>query len=420
MSKLKNFIWKDSARAVVILDQFAISGSNFLVMILLFRLLNLNDFGVYSIFFLLLNLVQTFHHSCVNQPLMSLLPMSKSATECRVVAGHFAMLHIATNIIFASIGATIFFYLTKNTADGTWFPAFVTYFLLQLHDFIRRLMFSSSLHFWAVAIDLQRYFLLVTSVIISVAFFSADVGLIQVIWLNAFSLLLPILVAVLVSARVITFHPAGFIAWLPNVLPLSGWLGLGGALQILYADIHYIVGAALLTPATIGMLQVSRTIPNMLAVLFKGIETFVPIRAANVLQLYGVQALVEYLKGSSKRAFIFTLSMSIFVIAFAQPLTEMLVSQKLPNITFIIMMLAASSLLEVLTGYLRIYNRVTLKVRIIFFANAAAFGLAILVVFPLISKFGIAGLLVGVLFSRLAALLTLVIPNVKHDRYNRK
>jgi O-antigen/teichoic acid export membrane protein len=390
-----------------ILDQILVSGCNFVLTLLLFRLLGLDNFGVYALFFVVLTIAQTIHHSAVNTPMMSLLPAPRDVAHHSETA-HFLVFHLLINLPLSltCVGA-----LRIAAGDAIGVPeaiaAFLALALFQSHEFVRRYLFSAERAFQGFLVDGLRYLSLLLAVIVALVALPGDQPVLLALWLTAAASLFSVLLIGGLVLHAADIGAPGLRAALARYARLSSWLGFSGALQVLSSSIFYLVAGGLLSPVAAGVLRASQTATSVLPVMQQGLETYVPVRAARQFREGGRDTLIAFLRRSFVQAFGFVLVVGLVLSIFAEPLMAILFPGELAGMN-LVGWFVAIALVEVLVTYIRFYFRSVLDVAPVFWASAVSALVAIALVYPLVSQVGLMGAALGILLARLALLAVLV------------
>jgi Membrane protein involved in the export of O-antigen and teichoic acid len=398
-----------------VLDQALVSGSNFVLTLLLFRLLGIDNFGVYALFFVVLTIAQTIHHSAVSTPMMSILPGPEAAAHEREIA-HFLVFHLIVNLPL-SLAATAALRIAAGPAIGPVeaVATFLALALFQFHDFVRRYLFSAEKAFYGFLADGLRYLSLLVAVGLALALLPGEQRVALALWLAAAASFLSVLLMGGMVLRAADIGAPGLRAALARYARLSSWLGFSGALQVLSSSIFYLVAGGLLTPAAAGILRASQTATSILPVMQQGLETYVPMRAAQHFRAAGRAGLAGFLRQSFLQAFAFALIVGLLLVTFADPLMALLFPGDLAG-TNLVFWFVVIALVEVLVSYIRFYFRSVLDVAPVFWASAASALVAMGLVYPLVSQMGLVGAALGILAARIALLSVLALFLVRRWR----
>jgi len=107
-NNIKKFFSRITNFNLTILDQVLVSGSNFLISILILRFLGINDFGIFSFYWLILTLINSAQISFVISPMFTNAPKQNKLNIDFFYGGVFFQ-----QIIFTSIVFFFFFFFLK-------------------------------------------------------------------------------------------------------------------------------------------------------------------------------------------------------------------------------------------------------------------------------------------------------------------
>ena len=163
-NNIKKFFLRITNFNLTVLDQVLVSGSNFLISILILRFLGINDFGVFSFYWLILTLINGAQISFVISPMFTNAPKQNKLNIDFFYGGVFFQQIIFTSIVFFFFILFFKFFGTYNfdyQFQSYYFQFSLTIIVTQLHQFARRLLFSKNLYFKALISDFTTYFSLI-------------------------------------------------------------------------------------------------------------------------------------------------------------------------------------------------------------------------------------------------------------------
>lgn len=99
-NNIKKFFLRITNFNLTVLDQVLVSGSNFLISILILRFLGINDFGVFSFYWLILTLINGAQISFVISPMFTNAPKQNKLNIDFFYGGVFFQQIIFTSIVF--------------------------------------------------------------------------------------------------------------------------------------------------------------------------------------------------------------------------------------------------------------------------------------------------------------------------------
>lgn len=153
---------------LIFIDQAIVSGSNFLISILILRFIGIESFGIFSFIWLLLLFINSVQLAYVISPLLTNAPKQKK-TEINLFYGHsfiqqffFTLLAFIFSFYFLEyLGNFIKSYKLEKFS----LPFSLTILFSQFYQFLRRICFSKSLFLKATISDFILYLLIITSLV---------------------------------------------------------------------------------------------------------------------------------------------------------------------------------------------------------------------------------------------------------------
>ena len=141
--KLINVTSKNTHQLMVLFDQALVSGVNFLIAILLARLLGIEDFGLYVFGWMLVLFVSSVQLAFIVSPLFTIYPKQKNASNylggLHVVQLGFS---IVTFVLSLVVVKAVFIYKPEWEIEGVFYSLPLVAALFVLQDFYRRINFT--------------------------------------------------------------------------------------------------------------------------------------------------------------------------------------------------------------------------------------------------------------------------------------
>lgn len=288
-SQLKN----NKSKLAVLSDQALVSGVNFLVTLLLARFLDLENFGLYALGWMLVLFFSSLQLAFVISPLFTLYPRH-SSKEHYLKSLHSIQL-VFTAVVF--IVGMVFIQLVTHfkpewVVPGTSWSLPLVAALFGLQDFYRRLNISKSQSFQTLLIDLFSYG--VQPIIILILHFFGELSI-------HFTYL----------AMAILFGISAFIQgvkldkeWRKEAIVLvikenwefSKYLLGTALLQWVSGNFFILAAGTILTPLAIGIIRIAQNVVGLLNVMFSALENIVPLKASQLLGTLGVKNTLHYFK----------------------------------------------------------------------------------------------------------------------------
>jgi len=284
---------KNTHQLIVLFDQALVSGVNFLVAILLARLLGIESFGVYAFGWMLVIVASSVQLALIVSPLFTLYAKQKNAANY-VSDVHVIQLcySIVTFVIGFGIVKVVFLYKPEWEIAGVLYSLPLVAALFVLQDFYRRVNFTLKKPIRSLISD-------------GISYGGQPFG---ILLLNHFDLLSIhytfLSISVLFSASIIyNSTKVKLIISFFNIKntftenwAFSKYLVGTALLQWISGNFFIIVAAGLLGPVAIGALKITQNVVGVLHVLFLAMENIIPIKAAEILDNEGSYKTVKYFK----------------------------------------------------------------------------------------------------------------------------
>lgn len=354
-----------------IIDQAIVSGSNFLIGILLAKNLGIEGFGNYSILMLVVLFVLSIQNALFNQPLFTIGPDFEEKKEYL-----FAVL--GAQLIFSVLAGLFFLFLIF--LSGIFFKEniffeystiiFLSIIFIALQDFIRRIFFFMEKAIWVITIDIVRYFFLV------VLFFFFSLYQIELTIENVFkSILLSSFISFFlgllffVSLGFCKISSLFFIGVVKKHIVFAKWLVGSSTVQWFSGNTVVVAAAAIMGPGVVGAIRAAQNIMGGLNVLLLAIENFVPIRAKLILNANGVKNMSAYLFKVFCVKVLFVIVCFFLFFLFNKEIILLLYSEEFIQYQWFIMAYLLVYVFVVANAVLKIWYRTIKKTAYIFFAD---------------------------------------------------
>ena len=408
-------LWKKYAAVnIALADQAMISAANFVTAILLARFLGLDEFGVYTLAFLGIELLHTLQHSLIIAPMMSLLPKVEDHEKQRyldtLIVGQLILTVVVLCVGLSVIAAVGWFDPSWQGRELLW-PFGAAVAACQLQMFLRRHMFSTGSNWAAMLSDMLRYPVQigVLSYLVTVTTMDAGRALYVVAGCSGF--------ATVVALRYL--RPLSLDARYFKIVVMRHWrFGrwfLGSELMRWSTGQLYIVMAGtILGAAAVGAMRATQNLVAACHILVLGLENVVPVRASEHFKNGRIHVLTNYLKQIS----FFgggTVVVFLVVVALAPKFWLYLIYGKMyDEYSYLVLWWAVIYLLGFFHTPLNFGLRAVEDTQAIFRSQAMMAIWTVVSVYPLIQHLGIVGSMVGILVTTIAQLVLLAYGFSRH------
>lgn len=385
---------------LTLLDQIMVSGSNFLIGILLTRWLGLEEYGVFALAWLGLQLASGLQLNFVLKPMMSLAPKMEAAARRQYLA-ETQSLNLLITLLLTLFGLLVIglgdVFFPAQSLDTLFpiLPLAIMAFLFQ--DYYRRLFFIRGTIWLALCLDGIAYLGMI-----------GGVGATYLWGELRVSVAYGIIFICFLAAGLLGYIWAGRSGWKGQALPgllqkhwrFSSWLVGTTLLQFFGSNFFLVAAGALLGSAAVGALRIAQNLMGLTHVLFQAMENVVPIKAAQALQQDGVKGMIRYLKLiTAKSGFLIGLILLAVALA-AAPLISLVYGDEF--IQYDYLLIGYCGFYAILfPGYpLRYALRSVEYTQPIFWAYVLSAGFSLAAAYPMVRQWELMGVVYGLIITQ--------------------
>lgn len=378
-----------------ILDQGLVSGSNFLLAILLTRVLGLEQFGLFTLCWMAVLFVLGLHQAMITKPYFAL----KARMDTTGHIGYYRSLHILQLGICLGAGILTFLILLVDQIFGFFgfsmsmaIAISCAVCLFPVYEFYRKSLFSFQKIEQAFVLD-TGYVSILFGVLAAHTYFGS-LSVEAALW----SVCISSFVACLVGHRWCKTHFEGQFqlrfVFLEH-LRYSKWLTGTAILQWFGSNFFILALAAIMGNAAVGAVRMIQNIMGILHVLFLSMENVVPLQASRFLHKSGVRRMHRYLLVSTRRYGVLVGAFIVGLLLFGGSILNLLYGSGQSEYAFLLSAFACMYILVYLSYPMRFGLRSLEKTRAFFTAYVVSTLFSFLAAFPLIEWAGWSGFIVG-------------------------
>jgi O-antigen/teichoic acid export membrane protein len=182
-------------------------------------------------------------------------------------------------------------------------------------------------------------------------------------------------------------------------LKIAKWLLPSGILKWTSVNLFLVASSFILGPISIGIIKLGQNITSIYNLFLLGLDNFVPIEAGEIFVKKGGNALVSYLKKITFYGLIFTIILGLFISFFSKQIIEIVYHNKYIEFHYILYWFSGFFIFMLLNSITQIFFVTIHKTKIVFKGYVLASMVSLVIFYPLISKFKIYGVLLGILIS---------------------
>lgn len=405
ITNLKTILQKDKNKILVLLDQTIVSGGNFVLALVLIRLLGLETYGLFAMLWLGVLFGLSMHQSFITKPLMTLASDKKEGqlnnyfhSLWTIQLGGSLILFIGILFLTNIVDMTSISWLQYLPLTG----GITICYLLQ--DFIKKTYFLKQKIIQPLLIDSLTYSLLFVDLLILEYLGMSN------LWNTLFILLGSYAISSLLFCKHLfqkdtTIISPSWLAIIKEHYHFSYWLLGTSILQWFSGNFFLVAAASTLGTTAVGAVRMSQNLVGLCHILFLAMENIVPAEAAQHFSKKGMTSLIVYLKQISIKIGGFLL-LILFTMTLTAPfLIEILYGAEYAAYSFVVWGYCLLYAIVFLGYPVRYYFRTIQSTKPIFFAYLLSAAFSMVAAFPLLQVWGIMGLIIGLIVSQLLTLL---------------
>jgi O-antigen/teichoic acid export membrane protein len=392
-----------------LIDQSVVSGFNFLFSILLANYLGLKLFGVFSLIWMIVLLLNNIQVAAVIQPLMTLSAKYQKHKDNFYTC--ILLFHIIF-LIFTLALSLLVHYLLMALEVGWYVEMPITLILavlvlFQTQDLLRRYYFAEAQQVNSFISDIITYGGRILILMAVNYLYGLDIE--TTLLIISSSSLLGCFIAlkhhpIISLNKNVTYHISR------DILNVSKWLVPSSLVQWFSGQIYFLVAGILLGPVSVGALKAGQSVIGVTNILFQAMENFAAKGASIAYQYEGYASLNNYLKRISIYGGSITVAVCVALIISSDQIYSLIFREEYHEYSWIISWLGVTSIFIFFSFPLSIGLRTLNKSSLIFKFNLILGLLSASAVYPLVLNYGVIGVLIGLLFSRVLLCL-LMYPN---------
>ena len=279
-----------------LIDQALVSGSGFIFTVMVARHLPRDQFGAYSLAWMIVLFVGAIQSALILFPMMSIGPQKADSEKVdfysELMAQQFVFAVICAAAVFA--GAFLFgmYILSERMPTSLALALGVAGGICQMQEFLRRLLFTEGRPAAALTSDGLRYGGQVAMLALAFAFGLDSVD--AVLWVSSASST----AALLAFPRYMTsirFEPMKLLSQFQRNWHFSGWLVGSSLLSWFSTQSSVALTGLLLGPAAVGALRGCQNLAGAGGALLQALQNVIPLQAAQTYAVDGAKGLNRFL-----------------------------------------------------------------------------------------------------------------------------
>ncbi len=325
---------------LVILDQVLISGSSFLVTILLINFVGLEEFGIFSFFWLIFLLINSFQLSSIISPMMTNSGLYEENKKSFYYGGVFIQQIIL--IIFILILLKIFFIISNHESFDLNIVKFQSLIFLiiiasQLYQFLRRYLFAEKKFIFSIFLDLFVNLILLISILY---FYYFEVLNLEKIFLCfLFAYLFGALLSLYLFKQ-LSFSKLAFVKSIKINIKIAKWLVFTYVLQWFSGNFWIIYAGILLGPIFLGAFRACQTVVNVFNLVFQSLENYYPNKISQIYKIGGNLSMKTYINKINSYGFFVILILALILALFSKQVLILFYGKEISEFYYLLISLS--------------------------------------------------------------------------------
>ncbi|MDC1359616.1 lipopolysaccharide biosynthesis protein [Gammaproteobacteria bacterium] len=385
-------------------DQSLVSATNFFVGIILARYLGVEEFGIFSLLWMMILFIQSIQMAAIISPMMSIGPILDESDQ------HDYYQALTSQQIIYSFISSFFLYLSLfflSILFPDWhlmdyaLPLSVTAFLTQNQDFIRRILFIDGKVSTAFFLDVLAYGL---RLLILIFIFRNDyLSIVNTLWSISAALCVSLAFGVK-NLYIPSINQSVIINAHRRNWHTSKWL-VGSAIMLWASGNYFIVTAGIiLGPISVGIIKAVGNLIGLTNIIFLGLENIAPSGASRAMRVSGISGLYSYLINLLLYGGIVILLILVFLSTFSEPLIKLIYGNDYSGNGYILIWYCSCTLIQFINFPFLIGLRSLEHTKPIFISYIITTLFSLASAHILVSKFNMHGVMLGMLINNIIML----------------
>lgn len=400
---------------LTIADQTIVSGGNFLLNILIAKILSLDNLGTFTLCWLALLLASSIHQAFILGAGPNAITKRKATGTLENYIYHLTVLNLVT-VTFCFIGTYILalIYFNAEQPNPMWLATPLAFLVstFVFYDFGRKMNQNLSRTKKTLLSDL----LVLMAQLVSMAglYYFGIISLINLLWCWA---LIYGLAGLTLNVSIISktkFQAGIFLEIALEHWNFGKWLIATSLVQWFSGNIYLITAAALLGNKVVGVIRLLQNVVGILHILFISFEIYIPIKAAELYLRNGNKAMIDYVVSFAVQGLGLTIAIVLIICTFSPQILSLLYHSNTSSDSSLLCFFAIFYIVVFSAIPLRIILRTVGDTKSLFIAYIINLALSVSLAKPLILQYGTTGVILGYLISNIVTNLYYLIAANKH------
>ena len=382
-----------------LLDQIIVSGSSFLITILLIKYTSVKFFGEFSFIWLINYFVLGFQSSLITSPMFTLYPKISDEKKA-VFLGNLFFIFLIFTAIFSLIFIIGINFFTKLIDLDLSFKSIISVVacinLFQFHNLIKRFFYCIKKNYLSFYSDLLAY---TVFFIIFMYFLRNDnIDLDKFFHFYSFSLLIGSFFFLLIVKR-IQFNLKFFKEHFLHTWKISKWFSLSNLCYWFTYNFWFIASGAILGSVTYGILKSMANIAGFYNLIYQSLEYLFPQKISEEYMKNKTLGMINYANKFTKMGIVVGLIFLISIYFFGESLIALLYSEELTKFAWFLYTFSFINFFQFFTYPINFILRTLDYTKPIFYSYLLAAIFTLLLSNLIINKLNETGVFLGILVS---------------------
>lgn len=378
------------------------SGSNFLLNILLARMLGISEYGKFALLWIVLMFISTIHHAIVISPMLSIGPQEKNVR--RYYDSLFVINFLFVSSIVLGLTAIVSVALLLGIAQSSLFENGIIFILVVfsflMQDFFRRRYYSLKLIKKAIILDGISYIgmLLFLSVLTFILKIELDIE--NVLLMMGISFFLGSLYAYF-DVEKAKSKKIFIILVMKKNWNSAKWLLASSVLVWSSGNLFILVAGQMLGIWAIGVIKAIQNIVGLLGLFFQILENTLSVEISSQFKKLERKSFFSYVINKLLKIESLVLILILCLVFFSEKILFIVYGDEYVDYAYLLSWFAVLNLFILMSMFMRFVLRAMQNTKPIFKAYLLSTIVSVISVFPIITIFKIDGILIGLTMAQI-------------------
>jgi len=386
-----------SNKPLVFLDQAIVSGSNFILGILLARNLGIEGYGYYSLIWLVVLFFSSMQLASLISPMMSLGPKKNIIAQKNY---YFTM--IAMQFFYAGLSmllAFLFFCMIGIFKDE-WDIGDLSYivsifiFVFLVQDFLRRYFFVKDKSSIVFIMDMFAYLGTIGLIAYYTVYDNLTLNIIFFIMISMYAI--SILIG-LTQIKYFYFNKRYIVYIFKKNMVFSKWLISSSLLQWGTGNFFILLAGSILGASAVGAIKAMQNLMGVFHVIFLALENILPMKFSHIYHTQGIKGINSYLGKNINFTWFIFLPFFLIAILFSSEIVSLVYGSEYVNNAYLLIWFMIIYAFIYIGMLFRYVLRSLEDTKSIFTSYVISLLFSIVTAYPLVEFFELNGVMIGML-----------------------